>query len=150
MTNWLTEALLLFRAKGRSRAKMIELVESELRDTLQEDLFKLFTYHNSRPKDVRLWVNNIEARRERFSRFNISVGRPRKRNLEKKALINYFVTELFDETTCLHFLKFFSREGYPRAVLFAPDMKKLRKLAEKLVDCILEDEEFKCSTDELL
>ena len=147
--NWLTKASEAIKAMGRPRADMLALIKSDMRDTVQDHLWKLFAYHTVRPNDVKGWIDTIEARREKFSRYNKPLGK-KGANFGEDALKGFFVTELFEEDDCIHLMKTFARQGYPEIWLSEFDRKRLTLLATKFVHCVIEDAEFQVGSSELL
>jgi hypothetical protein len=148
-TNWLTEAWHVIQAMGRPRADMIALVKSEMRDTVQEHLWKLFAYHAERSNDTAGWTKTLEERRRKFSLCNEAKGKNRK-NLTLRELEDYFVTELFEAGDCRVLGKNFSYDGYPLVELNNAELLRLQNLAKRFCSCIYNETRFSAGTSELL
>lgn len=119
---------------------------SDLRETLQELIWKLFVYPHVRPGNVDSLVETIEDIRFRFS---IEKARGRTR-YSTSELLDVFITDLFPVWDHNALNAKFVLIGYPHTVLTELEATRLRLLAVKFVHCVMLNAEFKVTTKDLL
>lgn len=134
---------------GRPRSDMVRLVKSRLRDYVQDHLWKVFSYHKDRPEGVNGWLDELNASLTQFQRTNVA-KKSTKSNLDRETLLDLFVVELFEDQDIDTLNKIWFNQGFPSKFVSDKEKDKLRKLATKFVDCILNDTRFVVSTSELL
>lgn len=119
---------------------------SDLRETLQELIWKLFAYSNVKPGNVDALVETIEDIRFRFS-IEKARGRTRYNTAE---LLDVFITDLFPSWDYKALNEKFVLTGYPNTVLTELEATQLRLLSVKFVHCVMLNTEFKVTQKDLL
>lgn len=119
---------------------------SDLRETLQELIWKLFAYSNVKPCNVDALVETLEDIRFRFS-IEKARGRTRYNTAE---LLDVFITDLFPSWDYKALNEKFVLTGYPNTVLTELVATRLRLLAVKFVHCVMLNTEFTVTQKDLL
>jgi len=137
---------------GRPRQMMVDLV-TVLTETIQEHLWKVFAYHNTRQRDVAGWMTSLNKHLPRLRVFNIQKGTKSDLNLDKEELNDLLADTCFGNERDSDVLNHnWHSEGYPLVSLTEQKKEALLKLAEKYVDYILDENlgSFTVSKEELL
>jgi hypothetical protein len=135
---------------GRHREEMISKLEA-LDMTLQDHFWKLFTYHQIRPDNVKGWLTSINKHLDPLQRFN--KGKEAKYNFNKEELHDKMSDAWFGTMGDVDLLTTqFARKGYPVINITEEDRQRLIALVDKYIDYILNKDLglFKIKKEELL
>jgi len=135
---------------GRPRKEMVKLLNA-LDSTLQEHLWKVFAYHEQRPKSVSAWVRSLNKHLKKLRTYNIQ-ERGSGFNFEKKTLYDRYTNQFFGHKADIEVLiGNWSDEGFPKVSVSEEDRQKLIQLSNKYIDLIFQKSgKFTVTQDELL
>jgi hypothetical protein len=135
---------------GRPRKEMVKLLDA-LDDTLQEHLWKVFAYHDSRPKSMSVWLRSLNKHLKRLRIYNIQ-ERGSGFNFKKETLYNRYTNRFFGQSADIEVLiGNWSDEGSPTVPVSENDQQKLIQLSNKYIDLIFQKSgKFSVTEDELL
>lgn len=128
---------------GRPKSDMTKLLQSNIRERVQEYIWKIYAYHRNRPNDIRSWLIHLNNCINRLYLFNITKNNLNAFNYEEDELKYIFTDTLFEQMRDIEALRdIWMKEGYPFIFLNENDLNKLRILCNKYVDCILANNKF--------
>ena len=135
---------------GRPRKEMVKLLDA-LDNTLQEHLWKVFAYHEHRPKSVSAWLRSLNKHLKRLRAYNIQ-EKGSGFNFEKKTLYDRYTNQFFGLPADIEVLiGNWSDEGFPVVSVSEKDRQKLIQLSNKYIDLIFQKSgKFDVSDKELL
>lgn len=128
---------------GRPKSDMTKLLQSNIRERVQEYIWKIYAYHRNRPNDIRSWLISLNNCINRLYLFNITKNNLNAFNYEEDELKYIFTDTLFEQMRDIEALRdIWMKEGYPFIFLNENDLNKLRILCNRYVDCILANNKF--------
>ena len=126
-------------AMGRPLQDMVDRVKG-CKDSVQEHLWKLFAYHKVRPNDVNGWIRSVNKYIPKLVIYNVQKNNPKRRNLDREQLLDQFVIELFEDGDIDMLITSWQSSGYPYVEMSERDRNRLRELATKFVDTIVNEQ----------
>lgn len=135
---------------GRPRKEMVKLLDA-LDSTLQEHLWKVFAYHEHRPRSVPAWLRSLNKHLKKLRTYNIQ-EKGSGFNFEKKTLYNRYTNRFFGQPADIEVqIGNWSDEGFPTVSVSENDQQKLIQLSNKYIDLIFQKSgKFEVSDKELL